>query len=158
MEIKLNKFDVLFISSLFCLTLMLSCSVKNDDYKEITYQELPSDVRKKFKEVYGYKEPPKIINGKRVTYMPPFVECYNVDQNCTCRIKSKGGIIRDPYFVITSCKKTAKMSWAILQRVFIIKNDSIYYPWSNDGVTTSGEARSFDVLIDTLKFRVEKMR
>jgi hypothetical protein len=149
----------IFITFFITFFIIWFWPVRNDNYKEVAYQELPSDVRKKFKEVYDYKEPPKISSkGDTVWYSPPFVECYNIiDENCLCEIESKGGIVRDPFFVLISCDNTKKMSWAILQRVFIIKNDSIYYPWANSAGTRSGESRSFHVKIDTLKFRIEKM-
>ena len=149
---------ILLLVFIFCTSFIIwFWPVRNDDYTEITYQELPSDVRNKFKEVYNYKEPPKIVNGLKDSYMAPFVECYNMNKDCPCKIESKGGIIRDAFFVFTSCTKTKKISWGILQRVFIIKNDSIYYPWSTSAGTRTGEARAFHVKIDTLKFRVEKM-
>lgn len=149
---------IFFVVIIFCTTFVIwFWPVRNDHYTEVTYQKLPSDVRSKFKEIYNYKGPPKIVNGEKDSYMAPFVECYNLNKNCPCEIQSKGGIVRDAFFVITSCGKTKKMSWGILQRVFIIKNDSIYYPWSTSAVTTSGESRSFDIKIDALKFRIEKM-
>lgn len=150
---------ILLLVFIFCTSFIIwFWPVRNDDYTEITNQELPSDVRNKFKEVYNYKEPPKISSkGDTLWYSPPFVECYNMNKDCPCKIESKGGIIRDAFFVFTSCTKTKKISWGILQRVFIIKNDSIYYPWSTTAVTETGESRSTLIKIDTLKFRVEKM-
>lgn len=157
MKVKKSVIKLLLVV-IFCTSFIIwFWPVRNDYYTEITYQELPSDVRNKFKEVYNYKEPPKIENGIEDSYMPPFKDCYSMNKDCPCKVKSKGGIIRDAFFVITACDKTKKMSWAILERVFIIKNDSIYYPWSTSGVTTAGKPRSFNIKIDTIKFRVEKM-
>jgi hypothetical protein len=140
---------------LICIFILVGC--RNHNYKEISYKELPTNVRNKFIEIYDYVEAPKRVNGRLVTYMPPFVECYNVDNKFPCTIKSIGGLIREPYFIINTNNYTAKMSWDILQRVFVVKNDSIYYPFSKTGVTSSGKPRSYNIMIDTLKFRVEKM-
>jgi len=146
---------VVFYFVLICTFILFSC--KNHNYKEISYKELPTDVRNKFDEIYNYVEVTKRINGRLVTYMPPFVECYNVNSKFPCTVKSIGGLIMEPYFVINTNNYTAKMSWDILQRVFVIKNDSIYYPFSKNGVTSSGKPRSYNIMIDTLRFRVEKM-
>jgi len=128
---------VVFYFVLICTFILFSC--KNHNYKEISYKELPTDVRNKFDEIYNY------------------VECYNVNSKFPCTVKSIGGLIMEPYFVINTNNYTAKMSWDILQRVFVIKNDSIYYPFSKNGVTSSGKPRSYNIMIDTLRFRVEKM-
>ncbi|MDR2008021.1 MAG: hypothetical protein LBQ34_03500 [Alphaproteobacteria bacterium] len=160
MKKRKSLFVILFIYICIILfVLWIFWPVRNDNYKEITYQELPSDIRKKFKEIYNYKEPPKVSETGDISwYSPPFSECYNMNTDCPCNIRSGGGIIRNPYFVLTSCGKKKKMTWGILERVFIIKNDSVYYPWNRSAGTETGEARSFLVKIDTLKFRIEKMK
>lgn len=157
---RVKKSVIIFFGVvIFCITFIIwFWPVRNDHYTEVAYQKLPSDVKVKFQEIYNYKEPPKISSkGDTVWYSPDFVECYNLNKNCPCEIQFKGGIVRDAFFVITSGGKTKKMSWAILQRVFIIKNDSIYYPWSTSAGIEAGEARSSLIKIDTLKFRIEKM-
>ncbi|MGC4128716.1 MAG: hypothetical protein QM564_03985 [Bergeyella sp.] len=134
-----------------------SCSSNNK--KELTYQQLPFDIKTKFQYVYDYYESPKLdMKGDTIDwYMPPFSECYNLNKTCNCEIESGGGVIRNPFFMIKSCNKKVKISWEILQRVFIIKNDSIYFPNSKDAIITAGKPRSFNIKIDTIKFYVQKM-
>lgn len=152
-----------------------SCSSKNN--KDLTYQQLPSDVKAKFQYVYNHYEPPKVNSGGDTIdwYLPPFSECYNLNKNCNCEIESRGGILRNPFFVIKSCNKKVKISWEVLERVFIIKNDSIYYPYHTEkvkyedvnngeefdqvvgGTLTVGKPRSFNIKIDTMGFYVQKM-
>jgi len=167
----------IYLKSVVLLLFLYGCS--SNDKKSITYQQLPSDVKAKFQYTYNYWEPPE-VNAKGDTvslYTPKFSECYDLDKNCNCVIESKGGIFRNPFFVLKSCDyKNIKISWEVLERVFIIKNDSVYYPYQirkvkyNDvnngeefdqvigGLVTSGKSRSYNVKIDTLKFIVEKMR
>lgn len=81
-------------------------------------------------------------------------------------------MIRKPFFLLSSCEVKIKISWKVLERVFIIKNDSIYYPYHTrnafyknsefdqvgGGFTTSDEPRSANIKIDVLNFAVEKIR
>ena len=145
--------NILYLIIIITLT---SCTTK--PRKKLSFDELPFDVRNKFHSVYNYKEPPT-INGQGDTvtwYSPPFSECYNLNYGCGCEIGSEGGILRNPKFVISSCNKTIKISWEVLQRVFIIKNDNIYFPAAKDGILTTGEARAFNMKIDTVDFYVQK--
>lgn len=145
---------------LVILTLILSCGANDKPDLVLKYKELPLDVRNKFKYVYDYEELVKMNHQKDTIgwYSPPFAECYDLNRECECKLESKGGIIRNPFFSIESCDKSSKISWAILQRVFIIKNDTIYYPFSRSASTTTGEPRSFNVKIDTLEFHGKKMK
>lgn len=141
-----------------CLLFFLySCS--QPEKKGITYKDLPLDVRNKFENVYHYKTPP-VVNAEGDTvdwYSPPLAECYNLKKDCKCNVESKGGVITNPYFVITSCGKESEISWEILQRVFIIKNDSIYFPNAKNAATTTGESRAFNIKLDTISFYVQEM-
>ncbi|AMO20697.1 hypothetical protein [Flavobacterium columnare] len=61
-------------------------------------------------------------------------------------------------FVITSKNKDIEIPYGTLERVFVIKNDSLYYPFTlNGGMTGMGEPRSNYIKIDTVMFRVKKM-
>jgi len=144
----------LLVFLLFCL-----CSCSQQERKKLAYRDLPSDVKDKFDAVYHYKTPPALnTEGDTVDwYSPPFAECFNLEKGCRCSVESKGGIISNPYLVIKSCGKESEISWEILQRVFIIKNDSIYFPNAKSAVTTTGESRAFNVKLDTLRFYVQKM-
>lgn len=148
-----------FWKLIIIIPLIISCSVSDRPDLILKYHELPLDVKNKFNYVYDYEELPK-INSQGDTidwYSPPFVECYNLSEECNCQVESKGGIIRNPFFYITSCDNKTKISWSILQRVFIIKNDTIYYAFSKSASTTTGKPRSFNVKIDTLEFHLKKM-
>lgn len=147
---------------LICYILIIfsiaKCRTKTD-YNEINYKDLPIDVRDKFIERYNYKEDPKIgMDGELDYYSPSFAECYDLNLKCNCSIKTETNILGTPNFVIESCKKNIKIPWTVYQRVFVIKDDLIYYPWANRGSVSTGEARSYNIKIDTLKFRIEKMR
>ncbi|SMP13292.1 hypothetical protein [Chryseobacterium profundimaris] len=145
------------ILPIYLIVCLYSCS--QPERKKITYRNLPSDVRAKFENVYHYKTPP-VVNAEGDTvdwYSPPFAECFNLKNNCKCNVESKGGVISNPYFVITSCGKESEISWEILQRVFIIKNDSIYFPNAKNAVTTTGESRAFNIKLDTISFYVQEM-
>ena len=61
-------------------------------------------------------------------------------------------------FTIYSNGKSIKLNLNILERVFIIKGDSIYYPISGNGITTNGEPRSYHVKVDTLTFQASIMK
>lgn len=144
-------------SHIIFLIFLYGCS--QPERKVMAYTDLPSDVRNKFENVYHYKTPP-VVNAEGDTvdwYSPPFAECFNLKKNCGCSVESKGGVVSNPYFVINSCGKESKVSWEVLQRVFIIKNDSIYFPNSASAVTTTGESRSFNIKLDTVGFFVQKM-
>lgn len=132
----------------------------SNENRILTYKQLPPDVRDKFEYVYNYKEAPKVnVKGDTIDwYSPPFAECYNLNKSCHCEIESNGGLIDNPYFSIKSCGKKIDISWKVLQRVFIIKNDSIYFPNSRNAATSTGESRSFDIKIDTLNFTAQKIR
>ena len=134
--------------------LLISCD--NEKPISLSFEELPSDVRIKFIEVYN-TEYPKITNVGDTLNSPPFVECYNLNPSLNCKIDSEGGIISNPFFVFESDKRKTKISWAVLQRVFIIKNDTIYYPISKSGLTQYRESRAKFVKIDTLTFESKKM-
>lgn len=146
-----------FPLKIYLLFFLYSCS--QPEKKEITYKDLPLDIKNTFENVYNYKTSP-VVNTEGDTvdwYSPPFAECVDLKKNCKCIIESKGGIITNPYFVITSCGKKTEISWEILQRVFIIKNDSIYFPNAKSAVTTTGESRAFNIKLDTINFYVQKM-
>lgn len=145
--------------SLTISLILFICSCSKPEIKEITYKDLPSDVRNKFENMYHYKTPP-VVNAEGDTvewYSPPFAECANLKKDCNCNVESKGGIISNPCFVINSCGKESEISWEVLQRVFIIKNDSIYFPSAKSAVTTTGESRAFNIRLDTVGFYVQKM-
>lgn len=164
-------------SLMYIITVFFAFSCNSESIVEnVSFKKLPSDVREKFNYVYNYYEPPKVnAKGDTITYMAPFSECYSLNKNCSCKIESKGGIVRNPFFIIKSCSKEIKISWEVLERVFIIKNDSIYYPYHTykikyedvnngkefdqvvGGHTTMDKPRSYNVKIDTLNFRVQKM-
>ncbi|MEW7280416.1 hypothetical protein ABW636_17630 [Aquimarina sp. 2201CG1-2-11] len=125
---------------------------------KLKFEELPIEVRNKFTTVYNYSESPKVnLDGDTILYTPPFVECHNLDSKYKCQIESKGGIIRNPFFIVKSDNKNAKIPWSVLERVFIIKNDSVYYPISKGGIRQYGESRAKWIKIDTLKFESKKM-
>ncbi len=135
--------------------LFVSCNTEQT--RKIKYEDLPNDVKNKFQNIYNYVESPKILSNDTIWYMPPFSECYNLNTNCDCKVYSQGGVIRDAFFLIESCNRRTKIPWDNLQRVFVIKNDSIYFPISQNGTTSAGKSRAYNIKIDTLKFTVKKM-
>lgn len=145
---------------IYIIAILFICNCSSTDKDNLTYRKLPSDVRTEFNNIYDYYEHPKINSaGDTIDwYMAPFAECRNLKKNCNCEIESKGGIVRNPFLIINSCNRKAIISWEILQRVFVIKNDSIYFPNSKEASTTAGKARSFNIKIDTVGFYVQKMQ
>lgn len=117
----------------------------------LEFDKLPSNVRLRFKEIYEFCD----SNDGDYEYSAPFVECYNISKDCECKIYKKGGVLQNPYFLLESCENTVKIPWTILQRVFIIKGDSLYYPIAKYSSTTYGKPRSYNILIDTLSFGVK---
>ncbi len=147
-----------YILLIFTSIKLVSCGTKVE-YKEIFYKDLPFEVRDKFIERYNYKEDPKTDkNGQIDYYSPPFAECYDLNLNCNCKLETVSNPLGTPKFIIESCNKNIEIPWSVFQRVFIIKGDSIFYPWATEGTTSTGEARSYNIKIDTLKFRLEKMK
>lgn len=147
-----------FIIIVICLWHFLVGCSNNSQFSDQTlgFEDLPIDVRLKFEQIYNYCPPP-IFNGRdTVEYMPPFIEAHNMNGNPVV-IKRPNTMFSNS-FTISSNGKRIKLDLNILERVFIIKGDSIYYPISGNGITTNGKPRSFDVKVDTLKFRVSIMR
>lgn len=141
-----------------CLSsLMIGCSNKSKSPVQIlSLEDLPIDVSLKFKDVYNYCPPPVINGSDTIEYMPPFIEAYNMNGD-TVSIKSSKMMFSNS-FTISSNGKRIKLDLNILERVFIIKGDSIYYPISGNGITTCGEPRSSTVNVDTLLFQVSIMK
>lgn len=141
-----------------CLSFLLTgCSNKSkSSVLTLSFKDLPIDVRLKFKDVYNYCLPPVIIGSDTIEYMPPFIEAYNMNGD-TVSIKPSKMMFSNS-FTISSNGKRIKLDLNILERVFIIKGDSIYYPISGNGVTTCGKPRSSTVNVDTLLFQVSIIR
>lgn len=145
------------IICILVLFALFSCNEGDSDFVEINFNELPKDVQYKFNEIYNYND------KTNTSYLPPFSECANVDSKCDCIIEYKYNSIITLFipqkFVVSTCEKTASIPFSILEPVFVVKNDSVYYPFTlNGGATTAGEARSFNIKIDTLKFHIKKMK
>ncbi len=143
---------------IMCLSFLLTgCSNKSKSPDQtLCFEDLPIDVRLKFKQVYNYCPPPVIKGSDTIEYMPPFIEAYNMNGD-TVSIKSSKMMFSNS-FTISSNGKRIKLDLNILERVFIIKGDSIYYPISGNGITTCGEPRSSTVNVDTLLFQVSIMK
>jgi len=141
-----------------CLNaLTIGCSDKPQSVGQILkFEDLPIDVQKKYKEVYNYCTIPIVNGNDTIEYMPPFIEAYNLNGDSVIIDKSMNFLNNS--FSISSNGKRITVSLSILERVFIIKNDSVYYPVSGNGVTTYGEPRSYNVGVDTLLFQVSAMR
>lgn len=143
---------------IMCLSFLLTgCSNKSKSpVRTLSFEDLPIDVRLKFKDVYNYCPPPVINGSDTIEYMPPFIEAYNMNGD-TVSIKSSKMMFSNS-FTISSNGKRIKLDLNILERVFIIKGDSIYYPISGNGITTNGKPRSSTVNVDTLLFQVSIMK
>lgn len=146
------------IITVVCLsTLLIGCSNKpRFSGPTISFENLPIDVRIKFKEVYNYCSLPTINGNDTIEYMPPFIEAYNMNGDSV--IIDMSNNLFDNSFTIRSNGKWIKLYLNILERVFIIKNDTIYYPVSGNGIATYGEPRSSNVDVDTLMFQVSIMK
>lgn len=140
-----------------CLSSILAgCSNKSQSSaKTLRFEDLPIDVRLKFKQVYNYCPPPTFNGSDTIEYTPPFIEAYNMNGDTAIIKMSK--MMFSNSFTIYSNGKSIKLDLNILERVFIIKGDSIYYPISGNGITTSGEPRSSNVKVDTLMFQASIM-
>ena len=142
---------------LFSLIVLISCNEGDQNFVEKKFDELPNDVQIKFKETYNY------VNFKDPNYLPPFSECKNVNVKNKCKVDYKYHnslvtVFIPQKFVITSNNKVVEIPYSALERVFIIKNDSVYYPFTfNGGMTAMGEPRSNYIKIDTVMFRAKKM-
>lgn len=141
-----------------CLsTLLIGCSNKSRfSDQTLGFKDLPADVRLKFKQVYNYCPAPTFNGSDTIEYMPPFIEAHNMNGDTV--IVKWSHMIFSNSFIISSNGKRIKLNLNILERVFIIKDDSIYYPISGNGITTSGKPRSSNVKVDTLMFQVSIMR
>ena len=149
------KINVIIIVA--CLSSVLAgCSNKSQSSaKTLGFEDLPIDVRLKFKQVYNYC-PPTFNGSDTIEYMPPFIEAYNMNGDTAIIKMSK--MLFSNSFTIYSNGKSIKLNLNILERVFIIKGDSIYYPISGNGITTYGEPRSYHVKVDTLTFQASIMK
>lgn len=147
-----------FIILVVCLTpLFIGCSNKAQySGQTLRYEDLPADIRLKFKQVYNYCPAPTFKGSDTIEYMSPFIEAHNMNGDTV--IIKKSDMIFSNSFTICSNGKRMKFDLSILERVFIIKDDSIYYPISGNGITTSGEPRSSNVKVDTLLFQVSIMK
>ncbi len=142
---------------LFALIVFISCNEGDKDFVEKKFDELPNDVQVKFNEIYNY------VDLKDPNYLPPFSECKNVNTKYKCKVGYK---YHNPFvtifipqkFVIISNNKATEIPYGTLERVFVVKNDSVYYPFTfNGGMTAMGEPRSNYIKINTVMFRVKKM-
>lgn len=150
------KVHTIFI--VVCLSaLIIGCSNKSRfSNQTLGYEELPNDVKEKFENVYNYCHLPTINGTDTIKYMPPFIEAYNLNGDTVVVNMNKN--IFNNSFTINSSGKQIELSLNILERVFIIKDDTIYYPISGSGITTYGESRSCNVDVDTLMFQVSIMK
>lgn len=148
---KMRTIIVICLSALF-----IGCSNKHQlSDKRLSFYELPIDVRENFERIYSYCPLPVLNGCDTIEYMPPFIEAYNmngesVDINMSNNIFSNS-------FTISSNGKRIKLNMNILERVFIIKGDTIYYPISGNGLVTYGKPRSCNVDVDTLIFKASIM-
>jgi hypothetical protein len=142
---------------LSALIFLISCNEGDKDFAEKKFNELPSDVQVKFNEIYNYTD------LRNPNYLPPFSECKNVNTKYKCKVGYK---YHNPFvtifipqkFVIISNNKATEIPYGTLERVFVVKNDSVYYPFTfNGGMTAMGEPRSNYIKIDTVMIRVKKM-
>jgi len=136
--------------------LLMGCSNKplfSDSV--IDFENMPIDVRIKFKEAYNYCSRPYINGNDTILYMPPFIEAYNVNGDSVMIDMPKN--LFNNSFKIHSNGKCITLKLNILERVFIIKNDTVYYPVSGNGIVEYGKPRSFRVDVDTLAFQMSVM-
>jgi hypothetical protein len=142
---------------LTALIVLISCNEGDKDFVEKKFNELPNDVQVKFNEIYNY------VDLKAPNYLPSFSECKNVNTKYKCKVEYKYNnplvtVFIPQKFVITSNSKETEIPYGTLERVFVVKNDSVYYPFTfNGGMTAMGEPRSNYIKIDTVMFRVKKM-
>lgn len=141
---------------LFALFL-ISCNEGDNDFVEKKFNELPIDVQIKFNELYNY------VDLTNPNYQPPFSECKNVNAIYKCEVKYKyhnpiATVFIPQKFVIISDNKQTLIPYGTLERVFVVKNDSVYYPYTlNGGMTAIGQPRSSYIKIDTVMFRIKRM-
>jgi hypothetical protein len=137
---------------------------KEDEYKELTYKTLPLEVKLKFDEVYNLTPSFTIDKNQDTVFnMPPNEECYSIEKTCNCKIDYKhkflfSNLLFPQKFSISSCQKKFEIPYFILQRIFVIKNDSLYYPYAPNGVLTLGEPLSNNIDIKNIKFHAIKSR
>lgn len=149
---------VLFLAVCLMVGTVMFQYYKSPDYDRIiNYEQLPADVQEKFKSVYDFCEP-TIIGNDTIPYFPEFVEVHNLNGDSVAIKKS----ILAPFgfgntFYIHSGGKKFETGFYIIERVYIIKNDSIYFPINGEGISCTGVPRSEYVRIDTLKFAACKM-
>lgn len=142
---------------IICWSTLLRCPNKTRfSDRKLSFEELPIDVREKFKEVYNYCPPPTFNGTDTIEYMPPFVEAHNLNGDSV--VINPHIFVFSNSFTIISSGKQIESSFDIIERVFIIKGDSIYYPISGNGITSYGEPRSNYVDVDTLMFQVSIMK
>lgn len=132
------------VSLVVFLVSFISCN-KADHIEIIKYGELPEDVKEVFVERYNYFEPNKL---------PPFVECIDLDDDCDCKAEQyKNFIITGNEIKISSCTKEHIIPMGYYERVFVLKGDTTYIPYSlYGGMITSGKPRSQHIKIDTIQF------
>ncbi|WP_428223443.1 hypothetical protein [Flavobacterium sp.] len=142
---------------IFCLFHLLSCQEGDSDFAEMEFIRLPKEVQAEFNKLYDY------VNRNNTNYLPPFSECANINAKGDCKVEYK---YHNPFltvfipqkFIISSNKRKAEIPFGTLERIFVIKNDSVYYPFTlNGGMTAMGEPRSRYIKIDTVMFRAKKM-
>lgn len=142
---------------IYLSVLLIGCSNKpRFSDSMINFENLPIDVRIKFKEVYNYCSRPYINGNDTIQYMPPFIEAYNMNGDSV--IIDMSNNLFNNSFTIRSNGKCITLNLKILERVFIIKDDTIYYPVSGNGIVEYGEPRSSIVDVDTLMFQVSVMK
>jgi hypothetical protein len=137
---------------------------KEDNYKELTYSKLPKEVQLKFDEIYNFVPPIEIEKtGDTIFNMPPNEECFNVNKSCNCKLDYKhkfflSNLFFPQKFTIDACGKNFEVPYFILQRIFVVKNDSLYYPYTDSGTLSLGEPLSNDINIKYVKFHAIKER
>lgn len=150
----MKKFIIIFIGLWACI-LVFSLNDTPSSGSIRRFEDLPTDVKKKFKDVYNYCAPPVFDGEDTIFYFPPYFEAYNLNGDS---VEIKPSIIMfDNSYIIISDGKAIKLTLDILEHVFIIKDDSIYYPVSGNGITAEGKPLSYFVDIDTLLFQASAM-
>lgn len=145
------------LAIIFCLFHLISCQEGDSDFIEMKFLQLPKDVQLKFNELYNY------VDKNNPNYLPPFSECANINSKYDCKVEYK---YHNPFltvfipqkFIISSNNRQTEIPFGTLERVFVVKNDFVYYPFTfNGGMTAMGESRSAYIKLDTVTFRAKKM-
>ena len=113
------KINVIIIVA--CLSsVLVGCSNKSQSSaKTLGFEDLPIDVRLKFKQVYNYCPPPTFNGSDTIEYMPPFIEAYNMNGDTAIIKMSK--MMFSNSFTIYSNGKSIKLNLTLIPQHILLE-------------------------------------